>query len=60
MSAWHKCYLCECEFWDPSLTGWWGWCPGCRDPQVKKETQKETQKGTQDEKCIKKHVKYGA
>ncbi len=28
--GWHKCYLCDCEFYDPSFVGYWGYCPGCR------------------------------
>ena len=30
MNGWHKCHLCDCEFYDPSLDGYWGWCPDCR------------------------------
>ena len=30
MNGWHKCYLCDCEFYDPSFTGYWGYCPSCR------------------------------
>ncbi len=29
-SEWHKCYLCDCEFRDPSIPGYWGYCPSCR------------------------------
>jgi len=30
MSNWHKCHLCDCEFYDAELEGYWGWCPSCR------------------------------
>ena len=56
MNGWHKCHLCDCEFFDPDLDGYWGWCRDCRKVAIKEETQKETQKGTQDEKSTKKHV----
>lgn len=45
MNGWHKCHLCDCEFFDPDLDGYWGWCPGCREAQTQKETQKKAQKG---------------
>lgn len=31
MIGWHKCFLCDCEFYDPSIPGYWGWCPNCRE-----------------------------
>lgn len=31
MNGWHKCHLCDCEYYDPSSDGYWGWCPGCRE-----------------------------
>lgn len=31
MNGWHKCHLCDCEFYDPAIDGYWGWCPGCRE-----------------------------
>ena len=38
MSAWHKCFLCDCEYFEMSSDGYWGYCPGCREA---KENQKE-------------------
>ena len=29
MNGWHKCHLCDCEFYDPSFDGYWDWCPDC-------------------------------
>ena len=56
MNGWHKCHLCDCEYYDPSSDGYWGWCPGCR----KVEAKKENQKGTQDEISNQKHVERRA
>lgn len=30
MNVWHKCFLCDCVFYDPSFSGFWGYCPSCR------------------------------
>ena len=57
MNGWHKCHLCDCEFFDPNLDGYWGWCPSCRQATtVKKEAPKKTKKGTTNEIRSKKHV----
>ena len=32
-NGWHKCHLCDCEFFDPSIPGYWAWCPECREAQ---------------------------
>ena len=57
MNGWHKCHLCDCEFYDPALDGYWGWCPGCRErAAIKKESPKKTKKGITNEIRSKKHV----
>ena len=57
MNGWHKCHLCDCEFFDPALDGYWGWCPSCRErTTVKKESPKKTKKGITNEIRSKKHV----
>ena len=37
MNGWHQCHLCDCEFFDPNLDGYWGWCPSCREGENQKE-----------------------
>ena len=56
MNGWHKCHLCDCEYYDPSSDGYWGWCRDCRKVALKEYPRKETQKETQHEKPTKKHV----
>ena len=57
MDGWHKCHLCDCEFFDPNLDGYWGWCRDCRETTTgKKESPKKTKKGTTNEIRSKKHV----
>ena len=46
MNGWHKCFLCDCEYFDPSSDGYWGWCPGCRKARDQKE---ENRHGTLQE-----------
>ena len=49
MNGWHKCHLCDCEFFDPDLDGYWGWCPGCRERKNHKEAnQHGTLQETED------------
>ncbi len=42
MSEWHKCYLCDCEFRDPGLNGYWDYCPSCR--KVEKDRRSDSAK----------------
>ena len=48
MNGWHKCHLCDCEFFDPDLDGYWGWCPGCRRATHKEANQHGTLQETED------------
>lgn len=34
MSEWHKCFICDCEFRDPNIAGYWDYCPTCRGVKV--------------------------
>ena len=60
MNGWHKCFLCDCEYYDESTSGYWGWCRDCRKVALKeyprKETQKKSKKGITNEIRSKKHV----
>ena len=34
--VWHKCLLCDCEFFDKKQVGYLGYCPSCRDSKYPK------------------------
>lgn len=34
---WHKCLLCDTEFYDSRLDRYYGYCPGCREHEERKE-----------------------
>lgn len=34
--VWHKCLLCDCEFFDTKQVGYLGYCPSCRDSKYPK------------------------
>lgn len=36
-NGWHKCFLCDCEYFDESTPGYWGWCRDCRKIALKEE-----------------------
>ena len=49
MNGWHRCHLCDCEYFDPSSDGYWGWCPSCRKTENHKEAnQHGTLQETED------------
>ena len=35
--SWHKCFLCGCEYRDDSSESRFGYCPGCREHEERKE-----------------------
>ena len=44
--VWHKCLLCDCEFFDTKQVGYLGYCPSCRDSKypkiiIRKTTQQD-------------------
>ena len=44
-NGWHKCFLCDCEFLDPEIPGYWAYCPSCKDAMEKPRKPEVIERG---------------